>query len=534
MKRLKKLIGIVLAMTMILAMAASVSAANVEIKGDTGALISGHTFMAYQIFTGTQASSEDKNLADVEWGSGIKEQSFLSALKSSDALGTPNPFAEAQTAAEVAAALGVVSDTVAKTVARIANDNINAEDGISLIVGSENNLDTGYYLIVDTTNISGDAVKNASLLQVVGDSVTINVKTDKPSVEKKVQENTDTNDAASDGKYGDNYNDTADYNIGDDVPFAFYSAVPDMTYYGSYKFILHDTMSGGLTLNTDSIKVTIGDIEINASEDTYSIVTDDLKDNCTFEIVFDDLNAISDINTGDAIKVEFTAKLNTSAVIGLPGNTNEVYLEYSNNPNEEGTGKTPEDIVIVFTYELDTTKIDGADAKTKLQGAEFQLYRMNGEEKEYVIVNNGGKVTGWVTDESQASTLTSGADGLFKVIGLDDGNYYLKETKAPAGYNLLTSDIEIKVQATVVHSQNWSGTPNQALNALRINVKQDGKSASASGNADSGIVSASIANNKGGILPETGGIGTTIFYIVGAVLMIGAALILITRKRVSK
>ena len=224
-------------------------------------------------------------------------------------------------------------------------------------------------------------------------------------------------------------------------------------------------------------------------------------------------------------------------MVGLDGNPNEVYLEYSNKPDQSGsgdtnnTGKTPEDKVIVFTYELDTTKVDGQDNTKKLEDAEFVLYRKESDNsKKYATVDANFKVTGWTGNEEESTKLTSDANGLFRVIGLDDGTYYLKETKAPSGYNLLSSDIEVVITATTTNGQNWTdGVASSALTNLAVTAGGN----AGTGDINTGIAAITVANNKGSTLPETGGIGTTIFYIAGGVLVLAAAVLLVTRKRMS-
>ena len=329
-----------------------------------------------------------------------------------------------------------------------------------------------------------------------------------------------------------------------------------MSNYDTYEFVFHDVMDAGLTFGGEaSVVVTIGGKEVTEG---YEVVTSEMDDDCTFEVKFVDLKTVvSNLNVGkDAdILVKFTATLNSNAVVGLPGNTNTMQLEYSNNPNEEGTGKTPNDKVIVFTYELDVKKVDGneenVDAegnKRPLKDAEFVLYRevqkttegdggdsITETVKEYAQVADG-KLTGWTDKVEEATTLISGDDGLFKVAGLDDGQYYLKETKAPAGYNLLKDPIPVKVEATTINDQNWKHTPSDALTGLKADLKQveevDHKYTS--GNTETGVVSMDVENNKGVTLPETGGIGTTIFTVSGIILVIIAGVLLVTKKRMSK
>ena len=221
-------------------------------------------------------------------------------------------------------------------------------------------------------------------------------------------------------------------------------------------------------------------------------------------------------------------------------------LQFSNDPNGDGLGRTQEDTVIVFTYELDGTKVDGANIDTKLEGAEFVLF--NGGHTKVAHIENGTFV-GWVSlpdgydyrnyeeipyeawEELSGTTnviMTSTAEGVFGVSGLDDGTLHLLEIKAPTGYNLLDHDLEIVIDAATANGQTWDGIPANALTALTIAV--DGGNAE-NGNAETGAVALTVRNNQGSTLPETGGIGTTIFYMLGGVLVIGAGVLLIVRLR---
>lgn len=178
---------------------------------------------------------------------------------------------------------------------------------------------------------------------------------------------------------------------------------------------------------------------------------------------------------------------------------------------------------------MDVTKIDANQKDTKLKDAEFKLHN---KENQWVVVDKDNKVKDWTSDESKASTLKSDDNGLFKVIGLDDGVYYLKETKAPQHYNLLSNEIQLTITATTSNGQTWEGKePKDALTALYIKVGDATKNTE--GNKDSGIVSMNVENSKGSTLPTTGGMGTTIFYVVGSILVLGAAILLITKKRMS-
>ncbi len=538
MRNMKKWLATALALVMVFAMAACAVAATVTVPSD--GILKDHTFTAYQIFSGTY---ENKVLVDVQWGSGISSDAFLTALKNDTTHGSK--FTNCTDAAAVAKVLGDnnTNTALANAVAKLAYTHKTGTG--TALTSSTTELADGYYLVVDTTeNVAAGSAYNTALLQVVGD-IEITVKTDAPTVEKKVLEDDKYN---QDGGYGTGYNDVADYNMGDAVPFHLIGSVPDMSRYDTYKYIFHDTLSAGLTAPAkEAVKVylsadkTLDDSDRNVtssftvgvSGQTITVSTNDLK------------TVVGDTGAKYVI-VEYTAVLNQSAAVGLPGNPNVVYLEYSNKPDQSGsgdtgnTGNTPEDKVIVFTYELDTTKVDGADKVTKLQGAEFVLYRKNGETNEYAVVNGEGKVTKWeqaATAEVDGTTqvtypegskLTSDANGLFKVIGLDDGTYYLKETKAPTGYNLLSEDITVVITATTTNGQNWTdGDASKALTNLAVTA--DGKAGT--GDTKTGIAGITVANNKGSTLPETGGMGTTVLYVGGGVLVLAAVVLLIAKRR---
>lgn len=522
MKRMKKLVSVLLAAIMVMAMAVTASAATVTVPSD--GILKDHIFTAYQVFSGRE---ENSVLSDVKWGSDIDSTAFLAALKADTTYGYL--FTDCTDAAAVAKVLSDnnTNTTLANAVAKLAYAN-KTGTGTALTSG-ENTLADGYYLVVDTTaNVGEGGAYNTALLRVVG-NININVKTDAPTVEKKVLED-DKYD--QDGGYGTGYNDVADYNMGDAVTFHLIGSVPDMSRYDTYKYIFHDTLSEGLTLNADSIKVYVASDKAGTGKAEISGWTK-VVDGQSFTVSFANLKTVSGVSQGKYIIVEYTATLNQNAVVGLVGNPNVVYLEYSNKPDQSGsgdtdnTGNTPEDKVIVFTYELDTTKVDGQDNTKKLEGAEFKLKNAAGK---WAIVDSNSKVTGWSDTEEGGSTLTSDANGLFKVIGLDDGTYYLKETKAPTGYNLLSSEITVVITATTTNGQAW--TDGQASSALtKLEVTADGKAGT--GDTNTGIAGITVANNKGSTLPETGGMGTTIFYVIGAILVIGAGVVLITRKRMS-
>lgn len=508
MKKMKRFVALALSVVMVLAMSVLVFAEGTDNSITIDNNTAGHTYEAYQIFSGDLSEG---TLSNIVWGTGV-----------TDAVNTK--LGDAKTKAE---SLKTEEDakTFAKAVAPYLSENkytsTTTEDGKYII----NNLPAGYYLVKDQDNTlsSKDDFYTAYIMKVVG-NVTATPKGEKPSVEKKVEENTKYTE---DGGYGAKYNDVADYNIGDSVPFHLIGTVPDMSGYDTYKYIFHDTLSTGLTApETKDVKVYLSNDK--TKDDSDVDITNDFTvtvNGQEITVTCNDLKKIANIAKGQYIIVEYSAVLNQNAEIGLTGNPNEVYLEYSNNPNQEGTGQTPPDKVIVFTYQLDTTKVDGQNNSTKLKDAEFKL--RNSDDKWAIVDETSGKVTGWADDEAGGSTLKSNDEGIFHVIGLDAGTYYLKETKAPAGYNLLEEETQFTIKATTANGQDWAGEANNALTKLEIQVG----TTSTNGDVNNGTVGITVENNKGSQLPSTGGIGTTIFYIVGGILMVGAAVLLITKRR---
>ena len=299
--------------------------------------------------------------------------------------------------------------------------------------------------------------------------------------------------------------------------------------YAHYYYEFADTLSNGLTYNEVPV-VKIDGVEIGIDKVTIDSTGNSLK------VIFNDIKEVAAVTKDSIVTVDYTATLNSNAVIGLDGNPNEVKLIFSNNPNMTGdgtgkptdTGETPIDKVIVFTYELDVEKVDGTENTKKLADAEFVLKRNAGENTEYAVVTNG-KLEKWVDSIANATKLVTGVDGLVKVAGLDDGTYYLEETKAPSKYNKLSEDVTIVISASTENNQTWNGTASDAL--TKIDVTANGKKSD--GNVNEGSVKVTVENNQGSTLPTTGGMGTTVFYVVGSILVLGAAILLITKKRMS-
>lgn len=539
---MKKALSLVLAILMVAMMAVTASAATVTVDPKFS---SEHHFYAYQVFS---ASDDNKGtLTDVLWGDGIDDTDFLDALKVSESFKVDgvNVFATCNTAADVAEALAAnaAKTNFAEDFAKLAYEYKTGTP--KPLVSGENEIDPGYYLIVDNSDLDGENdAANAALLQVTGkDNIEITYKTDKPSVEKKVYEE---DYKATDDGYGYGYNDVADYDMGDAVKFQLYSKVPDMTYFDTYTMIFHDTMDDSFTLDDSSIKVTVGDTTLKAEE--YTVTTTGLTNGESFTVQIKNLKSVANVAEDQKIIVYYEATLNQKAVVGLNGNENKVYLEYSNVPDESGEGdtntstgenlgKTPEDKVIVFTYALQVTKVE-KDTTTTLKDAKFTLSKVVDGTTYYAVVTDG-KISNWAENEDDATVLVTGADGIITVTGIDDdGTYYLTETVAPTGYNKLKNPVTIVLKATTANVQTWTSTANEALTALNASV--DGKDITTSLESGStelvnfvsdATAKVTIENSKGSGLPETGGIGTTVFYVVGGLLMLVAVVVLVARKK---
>ena len=532
-KVIKKLLAALLAVAMVCAMAIPAFAENSE-----GDVDSHHTYSAFQIFKGDVEGNniKDFKISNVDWGSNIINNSddFLNKLREADHIGPL--FTNAKSAQEVLAVISQWhdSDDYSIAFARFVCHYLYSNDANpTYVVRAGSNALTipeakaGYYLFVDTTDFSKDDSYhsyNSFLLMVTKGNwnVPITPKAEKPTVEKKVYDNPD---GTSTGGFGS----SADHAINEKFQFQLTATLPDSTnraydYYDKYSVIFHDTLSDGITYDKDD---ELDSVVIKSNGNTYNITdsskytidTTDLESQNSF-VVNIDVKACAkdagfDLNDGATITVTYTAHLNEKAAVNTEGgstsNINKVYLTYSNNPKDESSiGKTPESTpVYVYTYQLNNTKHQDTEKGPALEGACFRLYSDEActDQSEVQLYQKDGfyypikDVLG-----KEAVEMKSAANGTFNVKGLDAGTYYLKEITPPDGYSACK---EIPVTIKADHSRN------DQVNLEGSNLTND------------------IVNIKaGGItLPSTGGIGTTLFYVVGGGLMVAAIVLLVTKKR---
>ncbi|GDZ34764.1 fimbrial protein [Bifidobacteriaceae bacterium MCC02031] len=453
----------------------------------------GHTYEAYQIFTGDLA---DGKLSNVKWGSATAKNGTAvtdAELKTVTDLASKSVNDNAQATANAIAAY-LKSD--AQPTATIDDTNPTAQ------------VPSGYYLIKDKNNTVPDGQAATTYIVTVAGNVTITPKSDVPSFEKKLKDTNDTTGETSD------WQDAADWDINDAVPFKLEGTVAsNYADYDTYYFAFHDVEERGLTFNKDSVKVYVDNTAITSG---YTVVTEGLTDGCTFEVKFADLKQISAVKAGSKIRVEYTSKLNENAVIGEQGNVNKAKLQYSNNPNDEQggengpTGETPWDNVIVFTYKTVINKVD--DKNQPLKGAEFTLSKK---------MKNGTTTTVAAVKNDEGTTFTFN--------GLDDGDYVLSETKTPAGYNKI-DDITFTVTAN--HAIEWDGTGRtDVLTSLSGDKKSGSAEFTMTASKADGSLTSSVVNKPGSSLPETGGMGTIVLYAAGAVLVIAAGVYFGLKKK---
>lgn len=479
MKRVKRVLALLAAFALVLAMAVPAWA-----EGNTGSItvqgaVDGETYSIYKIFdvTGYDMTTHPHKITykvTAGWASfftaGNPGANYVT-------LDSKNQISATTLDSTTAPAFAAAAIAWAKDSAH----NINAaesktanKDGVTFT-----NVENGYYL-VDT---SLGAL--CSLDNVTGNTATISEKNKVPSVEKKV-------------KSGENYESSNSAKIGDTVEYKTTIMIN-----GSVeKVVLHDKMDTGLTFDETSVKVKVGGADVAADNYTLKKSGTESSDPCTFEIEFKD-SYIAGLATGTQIEVTYSATLNENAVIGTTGNKNDTWLKYGNNGSV-----TSETTTYSYSFDLVKTDSDG----TLLAGAKFKLYADKNCTDEIKLVADGDNAYRVAkTGEKAVESIETNATSALTIKGLKGTTtYYLKEIEAPKGYNELENAFEFAIASANI-SSNLSTTSNKW---------DEGKS--------TGI---HIINNAGTTLPSTGGMGTTVFYVVGGGLMAVAVVLLVTKKR---
>lgn len=526
-KVIKKLLAALLAVAMVCAMAIPAFAYDTKEDLDTK-----HEYDAFQIFKG-DVSDDNTKISHVEWGKNIPHpEDFLPKLRADSTLSSE--FANADSLQKV---LDVMKDwktsddnsiAFARFVCNYIYTDANANSTPVKQGGHTGGFEldeAGYYLIVDTSPFSdGDSYHayNSFLLKVnkAHYHVQITPKVVKPTVEKKVYDNDDGSSSGDNNGWGS----SADHAINEEFQFkltATLPASPDRAYdyYKEYAVLFNDTLSNGITYDRlDSVVIKSKGIPYDITNDSSMYEVDDsrLESDHYFVVGIPDVKACGaglNLNDGATITVTYTAHLNDNAAVnstsGSTDNKNKVQLQYSNNPrNSAYWGFTPESEVRVYTYQLNNTKYRDDDTTgNELAGAGFRLYSDKDctEEQEIKLKKNttDGTYSPYFGADA-GDEMFSDEHGQFNVKGLDAGTYYLKETKTPDDYSACP-DKEIVISAT-----------------------HDVYNVSLAGNLSNKIIN----KKAGGItLPSTGGIGTTIFYVVGGGLMVAAIVLLVTKKR---
>ena len=531
--------------------------------GDT----TNHTYEAYQVFTGKlSGEGSDAVLNDIDWGNGVNGAGLLGDLKSDATYG--GLFEDCADAADVAKVLDKKPDdsALAKFFAAAVGKNLSTTNaGTAVLNGNTESVEitglaAGYYFIKDADGTqTGKDYGNYTrfILKVVKDE-TVTAKADFPRLDKKILEN-DTEKSAN----------TA--SIGDVIKFQLKSNVPDRTGFNKYYFIVNDTLCKGLTFVPNSINVTVAGKDYDK---TFTPKAERKNDGTTsLKIVLNDFIKAAG-NKGDEIVITYQAVLNEQADITSEGNPNTANLTYSNDPNhkykgenepsdntDDGdvTGKTPDVTTKTFTTGIKLTKVDGENKNKKLEGAKFRIdgegglsaVLINNEiykeddtgdsymlkdgtftkteptpetEKKYDSTTKYSKIVK-VTQSTATATSPvnniayTNEDGIITFVGLGAGDYTITEIEAPEGYNKLKDPIEISIAATVdQNAQTCAWTVTKDETTLEV---------------DDNLYGFTVENNEGITLPGTGGMGTTIFYVVGGLLILCAGALLVTKVRMA-
>lgn len=455
----------------------------------------------------------------------------------------------------------------------ISENNVTADNSVAATADKTTmDLPAGYYLIFPAGAATlKDEHKSPAILQDVDGKteVSVNLKSEYPTVEKKIIPTTTTSggtsvgaivDGSWDGSHHMELDDPIDEEdniapygatdektasnaaIGDIVTYQLKSKVPDMSGYKTYTFKFEDTLSKGLDLK-NVVSVKVGNTTLKASRSGNSTYALDYKTNDdgthTLTVTFNNfLDSFKD-HVGEEITVVYTATLNKNAAVGIDPNTNKVKVEYSNDPSNTGTGKSEDVEAKVYTFEFGIFKYslkDGADDeatnRNPLADAQFKLYADAEHTTEIKLVEVAGadKVYCQAKDDGAGvEFIETDATGKVTIKGLKEGTYYLAETKAPAGFNKLVGDIKVEIGNLV-----YDTTDTTKLNRYDVTYTMPGETNGITVTVPTGanLAEIPVLNKAGSVLPSTGGMGTVVFTIAGAAI-IGLMLVssLVSKKR---
>ena len=524
MKTMHKLFALLLALIMVMGLATTAFADETEytitINNASG------TYAAYQVFAGDLAE-DGKTLSNIVWGTGVDGEALLAALTTEkievDGEEVDNPeyievFKDCENAADVAEVLANYNNDadVVKAFASVVGNYLT-----TVVAGTGTNSVTvkgaGYYFLKNTNVPETDGVYTRYILCVV-ENTSVTHKGSVPTLDKEVEEKNDSTDDEP------TWGDTADHDVGDTINYKLTGTLSDQyADYLSYYYCFSDTMSAGLKLDVDSIKITVNGIDITESF-TITETTNGFTAEANLKEITKGVDAEGNevdvtIKASDKIIVTYSAKLTEDAKVGAEGNENEAGLSYNNNPYFEGDGnpdtldkpenpgETPKDTTIVFTYETIVNKVD--EEGNDLEGAGFTLYKWDVEKNDWIVVE---EITGETT---------------FEFSGLDEGKYKLVETTVPDGYNK-ADDIIFYIESTL-------DDENEELDELVVKNEADevisGEGLTFTADKTAGSVTTDVENKAGAILPSTGGMGTQLFYVIGGILVLAAVVLLVTKKR---
>ncbi len=584
-KNISKLFSLALALIMAMALAVPAFAIGVETGGDNSITITnspvytktdstkvGADYSGYLLMTLVQSGDNHAYTVNPKYTDILLKVINAKITNDDDKLAVADSTNHVPTPAENNAIVSWISTNVGESKLMNARDFTNAVYAeilaLNSITADKNASDEdadgtvtldsiahGYWLIADTTTgIPAGATADRTSTLVILDTtdITVTAKNNEMTITKDITNTTDPTNVS-------------DHNIGDTVNYTIVATIdPNMAQYDpdTYVYKITDTLSKGVVYdldpsdndfepfnednNVEKVEAAMGlTIEDDDGNDisrffTVDLLSDtNLNDGFTFTITGNTEGENKWASSGKSgnVIVKYKAIVNKFAVVGGVGNPNEVDLEFSNNPTTDSTGETPKDIVTSFTYQLNVIKVDGKNEEIKLKDARFALYRLVDDDvKEYVTIDAENKVSGWqntlptVTlnpdtpeEKTVNGNIVTDANGKMSVSGLDAGTYYLTECVAPDGYNLLDEDVKITITAEY-------SPDGKTITKLTVTVDDE---KTTDGNTANGQLEVTVKNFSGVELPGTGGIGTTIFYTLGGLLAVGAAVFLVTKKRMS-